>query len=141
MLHFGKLLGDIVCISGQSIDMIMYDDPGKMRSIIDSGTPLIIEGDTAIISTIATSIVLNPNADCNAVYHDPITGTTYCFGMEGAGGESVRYASEWLRDRIGSVPDTSTRTDNGFDDRIIYQEIRICDNNREHFVATGIYSQ
>lgn len=132
--------GKIAFISGSSLDTVMYSDQLKLKNIIESGIPMIIKGDTSIIPTVGVSIVLNPNADCNAMYCDPITGTTYCFGVEGAGYQSIKYASEWLQDKMDSTSDFA-QADIDFNDCIIYQELKICDDNREHFIATGMYSK
>lgn len=56
--------GKIALISGSSLDTVMYSNPLTLRNIIESGIPMIIKGDTSIMSVVAVSIALNPNADC-----------------------------------------------------------------------------
>ena len=128
----------IVIASAQNLALLTENNTTALKNMIESGVPLIVSGDSYVLQNIGTSVVINPNASYSAIYCDPVSRVTYCYGIESSESIARDTAMAWV-DSVRSS--TTVETDIDFGDAIFYQETKICDGDKARINATALYSR
>lgn len=129
---------DVMIASAETLVSMAEDSIIALKGLVESGVPLIVNGNPYVLQNIGISVIINPSANYSAIYCDPVSKAIYCFGIESSGPIAEDTAMTWA-DSVRFA--TTTASNIEFGNTIFYQETKICDGDRGRINATATYSK
>lgn len=128
----------VLMMDSSTLSEVVSADTQVMKNAISNGTPIIVTGNPQLLQTIGMTVAINPNATVSAVYYDPISKTTYCYGSVSSETDTSDVTS-WL-DSVKSNQAMALSSSTNYEEVLVYNEPMTCDGKAK-INASAVYSK